>query len=97
MSESDDGGTRVDDVLAPVPQPTTGGDYNPHRDRERVRGRLAFALVGLLALVAAALFFAVIAGWRTWDELQGLATLTFAPLISLTGTMLGFYYGQLER
>ena len=69
-------------------------DYDPRPARENVRGRLAFSLLGLLAALTLVLLWVVASGTRTWDEVQGVATLTFGPIASLTGTMLGFYYGQ---
>lgn len=83
-------------VLRPVPAPRTS-DYNPHRARELVRGSLALGLLALLGLVLLLLLQSVLAGWRTWEEVQGLATAVLGPLIGLTGTMLGFYFGQKDR
>ncbi len=96
MSDPVDPGA-TEPSLRPVPHPTQGADYNPSRDREKVRGGLALGLLVALVLLIASFIGAVIAGWRTWDELEGLATLTFGPLVSLTATMLGFYFGQRER
>jgi hypothetical protein len=62
------------------------------RRRETTRGRLAYALIGILLT---ALLATIAMAWRVNDEasyshfLQGVYT----PLIALVGTALGFYFG----
>lgn len=85
-----------DQASAPreISEPRIGDDYDPRPARERVRERLALALTGLLALVTVLLILIVAFGLRSWSEIQGIAAVTYGPLVSLTATMLGFYYGQ---
>ncbi len=83
--------------LRSVPHPRSGAVYNPSRDREKMRGGLATGLLSALIILIGSLVVVIASGRRTWDELEGVATLTFGPLVSLTATMLGFYFGQKDR
>jgi 4-amino-4-deoxy-L-arabinose transferase-like glycosyltransferase len=62
--------------------------------RERVRGILAIALLSLLGLVILSLLLAAIADWLTTTEITDLLDPLITPLVALTGTALGFYFGR---
>jgi len=62
--------------------------------RERVRGILAIFLLALLSLVILSLLLATIADWLTTTEVSDLLDPLITPLVALTGTALGFYFGR---
>ena len=62
--------------------------------RERVRGVLAIFLLSLLGLVILSLLVAAIADWLTTTEVKDLLEPLITPLVALTGTALGFYFGR---
>jgi hypothetical protein len=64
--------------------------------RERVRGGLAVALVGLLVAVDATVFALAAALVRPFDRelLALLLTGVLNPIVALVGTVLGFYFGE---
>jgi hypothetical protein len=64
--------------------------------RERMRGVLALALVGLLAAVILSLVMATIAAALTTKEVGDLLDPIITPLVTLAGTALGFYFGRAE-
>ncbi len=84
---------------AAIPYETSIGKapYEPTRDRERVRGLLAAALIGLLSIVVLGLFVALLAGRLTIPELGQLAAVTISPIVGLLGAVLGFYFGEQSR
>lgn len=70
-----------------------GPDYDPTPRREKTRSQLALGLFLLLALVALSLI-----GLTAWhrlgiDETKDLVEGILSPLIAVTGTALGFYFG----
>lgn len=67
--------------------------YNPAKDREDARRRLAYGLLGLLAAIVAALLGANFAGWISLAETKDLAAAILSPIVVLVGTALGFYFG----
>ena len=70
--------------------------YDPEPERERVRGRIAQALT-IGVLVIAILASSLLAGGALErDDLEPLQVF-YTPLITLTGTALGFYFGGLDR
>ena len=62
--------------------------------RERVRGVLAVTLLLLLGVVILSLLLAAIADWLTTTEVKDLLDPLITPLVALTGTALGFYFGR---
>jgi hypothetical protein len=68
--------------------------YDPSRDRERWRGRLAAALVYSLILLIAASFLGLITRTISVEELKEFAPLFIAPLAGLVGVALGYYFGR---
>jgi len=60
------------------------------------RTRTGFACV-LLALLFAIVFTSFLAYGTRWGDVEGMANfveLSFAPVIGLLGSVVGFYYGQ---
>jgi hypothetical protein len=70
-----------------------GGEYDPRPLRERTRSRLAQALVGALILVTLGLVVLTAFDAITVDEAKDLAVAVLSPLVAITGTALGFYFG----
>lgn len=88
---------------APGPGPIVAElPYDPARDREIARRRLAFVLVGILGFTV---FFSFITLWMvqfgltdiTVDNLVDVLNVLFAPLVALVGAATGFYYGAGDR
>lgn len=77
--------------------PTEGNVYNPDKDRERTRSVLALRVLWLLVAVVAALLGAVISGLREWNELEGLSASVLPGVLTVVGTVLGFYFGSTKR
>ena len=73
----------------PPPQTAT---FNIDHEQEKVRGRIASALVGLLFMIV---LLAFISHWWgvNYDELKGLLELIIAPVVALVGSATGFYFG----
>jgi hypothetical protein len=67
--------------------------FDPRPIRETTRSKIAIRLVWLLVLVSAALIGLTAAGLLTIDESKDLAGAVLSPIIAVTGTALGFYYG----
>jgi hypothetical protein len=70
-----------------------GPPYDPARRREETRSRLALALVTLISLIALLLVVLTALEELTIDDAKDLAGVVLAPLIAVTGTVFGFYYG----
>jgi hypothetical protein len=70
--------------------------YDPAKDRESVRGRMAMTLIWLLVGVIGASLLTV---WvvRPEDGVEDLVEvlkLVFGPLVGLVGAVTGFYFGE---
>ena len=63
------------------------------RDQEGARRRLAYSLIGLLALVVVLLLLGDFAHWIDVDEAKDLALAILSPVVVLAGTAIGFYFG----
>ena len=75
-------------------EPTEGRKrFAPTRSLERTCDALAVWAMALFSVMVIALTMPVIAGWRKWGELQGLAASVLPVLVSLLGTIVGFYFG----
>lgn len=64
----------------------------PTSDRERARGRMATALLGLLALVFLGAMIGVIVGAVSVHDLKELSSFV-TPLVVLVSTVTAFYFG----
>ncbi len=67
--------------------------YDPRELREKTRSKIALKLVCLLMLVSLSLIGLTAGGLLTIDEAKDLAGAVLSPIIAVTGTALGFYYG----
>ncbi|MGH2854463.1 MAG: hypothetical protein ACRDLF_09790, partial [Solirubrobacteraceae bacterium] len=70
-----------------------GPDYDPSPRREKTRSELALGLVLLLATVAISLIGLTAASLLSPETTKDLVAGVLSPLIALTGTALGFYFG----
>jgi hypothetical protein len=61
--------------------------------REQTRSRLAQALVALLFLVATLLVVLTAFDKLSVEEAKDLAATVLGPVVAVTGTALGFYFG----
>ncbi len=73
--------------------PTVGAKYDPTKDREQTRAKLAGGLAVLLGIMGILLIALTAAGTLTLEQAKDLAEVIFAPVVVLTGTALGFYFG----
>jgi uncharacterized membrane protein YeaQ/YmgE (transglycosylase-associated protein family) len=67
--------------------------YNPAEDREKARGWIAFALIGLLGAALGLSFFGAWHKAIDSETLMKLMGLVFTPLVALVGSAVGFYFG----
>lgn len=81
----------------PPPAPAVGAVWNPEPARERIRGAVAVGLIALLGIIAIGSFVLLSTDTLSLDEVEGLLTALFSPLLALTGTALGFYFGGQRR
>jgi hypothetical protein len=70
-----------------------GRSYDPSPLREQTRSRLALLLVLLLATVALSLIVFSATKLISAENAKDLVAGVLSPLIALTGTALGFYFG----
>jgi len=70
--------------------------FDPSRQRESMRGVVAGLLLVILAFIITAAFLSYWFNWASQDEIEGLLTIVFAPLIGLVGAATGFYFGSTE-
>ena len=70
-----------------------GGKYDPSEVRERTRRQLALILAVLLFLIAFLLLIFTAADLLTTDQAKDLAASVLSPVVAVTGTALGFYFG----
>jgi hypothetical protein len=72
----------------------------PARDinllRERVRGWIAFGLVGILAVVVVLGMLGLLIGRLSTRELNDLLS-SLGLLTTLVGTAMGFYFGRMTK
>jgi hypothetical protein len=64
--------------------------------RERIRGRIACALFGLLTLVVLISVLGLVIGRLTVGDLRELFA-SLGPLTMLVGTLMGFYFGRVTK
>jgi|SRR5919197_1024308 hypothetical protein len=70
-----------------------GGKYDPSEVREKTRRQLALILAALLAIIALCLLTFVATNLLTDGEAKDLAAAVLSPIVAVTGTALGFYFG----
>lgn len=71
--------------------------YEPTRDREKVRGKIAIWLLTLLILMVVFSFVSIAFKWMDIPTLKSLVEIFFTPLIGLVSAVTGFYYGEKAR
>ena len=86
----DFGGPVEGDDLKPVQRPTV---FDAEPGRERVRGRVAGALVLLLSTLTLIALIAVVAGVAAAD-VRSIIELVLPPVVALCGSAIGFYFGS---
>lgn len=90
MVGPDPPGSRRRGEVRNLPGVTT---YDPGPDREKWRGRLAGAVLGILACTIAVGFIALWQHWGTPAEIKDFLGGFITPLFALAGSALGFYFG----
>jgi uncharacterized membrane protein (DUF485 family) len=70
-----------------------GRPFDFEEEREKTRKLLAVILAVLLFLTALALIFLTAFKALSIDEAKDLAATVLSPVIAVTGTALGFYFG----
>ncbi|HEX8665881.1 MAG TPA: hypothetical protein VF744_17845 [Beijerinckiaceae bacterium] len=95
---------RLEDRAAAI-QPHTE-PYDPSRDREETRGRIAMYLVWtLIILVAATFVFAIVTvlgcavascntQTKDLEAVRMVVQLLLTPIVGLVGAVAGFYFGE---
>jgi hypothetical protein len=78
---------------AEVVASTSAVPFDPEPQRERIRGRIAQILLGMLGAVILLAFISV---WAKFDAeiLRTVLTIIFGPLVTLVSAATGFYYGS---
>lgn len=66
--------------------------FDPEPAREKVRAGVTYLLTMFVCLYSAAALVSLALDWISVDDIDGVV-LFFTPLITLTGTALGFYFG----
>lgn len=83
-----------EDAVESAPSaPTLGERFDPAEHREHTRARLAAGLAVLLAIVGVLLIVLTATGALSLNDAKDLAAVVFSPIVVLTGTALGFYFG----
>ncbi len=93
--DGDDGENKTIEDFPPPPLT----DYNPSKDREKIRGTIALILVWALVGV---LVFSVVSSWfvmttENRDALVRILEIVLTPLVALVGAVTGFYYGEKSK
>jgi hypothetical protein len=70
-----------------------GKPVDPEAEREKVRKYLALTLVALLFIVAVLLIAMTAINDLSVSEAKELAAFVLSPVVAVTGTALGFYFG----
>lgn len=73
--------------------PREGGAYDPSRQREQIRSWLALGAGLLLVFTILLVTLPVVIGRRTWDDMEGLASTVLPAVLSVAGSIIGFYFG----
>lgn len=81
-------------AMADISAPQFGAIYLPARDRERTRSALALGVLLLLFTTLGFVAVPIVAGWRRWSELEGMCSSLLPAVLTVVGTVLGFYFGS---
>ena len=71
--------------------PTLSSDVEKHR--EGTRRWLAYGLILLLGTIALLSLAAVAFKWQKTADIKSIVEVLFPPIVALTGSALGFFYG----
>lgn len=71
--------------------------YDPAQDREKIRGRIAMALIVLLIGLISLLFVAILFGVIKIDDLDKIVATVLTPIMGIVGTVIGFYFGEKSK
>ena len=75
-----------------VPDPRSGAIYDPRPREDQARRRIAYTLIGLLAIVVMGLLAMVVFRIIAVDEIKEFGVI-LGPLVALVSAATGFYYG----
>ncbi|MBO3129474.1 hypothetical protein [Dermatophilus congolensis] len=64
------------------------------RSRERKRSWIVGVALCLFIVVTVLPMVAVIFGWRSWDEIKDVSALVVPVVVSVVGSITGFYFGS---
>jgi hypothetical protein len=102
VSDYDFTGEDIGPIAVPDGERTTLGPSSPDvagisvrdvRHRETTRRWLAMALVGLFSVVTLLSLMSVVFEWVEVDSVKSLLEVLIPPIVALTGSALGFYFG----
>jgi hypothetical protein len=74
-----------------------GEKYDPAPVREKTRRQLALILAALLFLIAIALVVFTATDLLSSNQAKDLAAAVLSPVVAVTGTALGFYFGGRQQ
>jgi hypothetical protein len=80
------------EAAPPLEPPPGTKSFNLEERQERIRGRIAQALIVLLYLIVLPSFF-YLWWYKSLGDLKPLLELILAPIVALVGTATGFYFG----
>ena len=82
----------VSEVAGPIAKA-----YDPAEHRDSTRARIAYGLIGILALVVVVTLFIAHQHTRSIADVKDVLVILFAPVVGLVGSALGFYFGRESR
>ena len=68
--------------------------YLGTQDREQTRRTIAFNMLWLIAALSIGIVTATVFGFINLDEAKDLSSATIAPLLTIFGTVVGFFFGS---
>lgn len=71
--------------------------YDRVRAHDRVRAGIAGGLILLVAALTITSYVAVLASDRSLDDIAKLHGIVVAPLLTMTGGIIGFYFAQRDK
>ena len=77
----------------PPSKPPETLPYDPVKDRENVRGKIAISLIEILAAIILLSFILLAFQPDSSDKLKEILSLVFGPLVALVGAATGYYFG----
>jgi len=83
--------------VADVFIPNVGPVFDPAPHREWTRRFLAIGVFLLLVATVGFILVPIILGVRTWNQMQGVAASVLPAVLSISGTVLAFYFATEEK